>query len=238
VFSAGLNRDADADTGPAGNPFLGDGLVAYEEYRGFMVSGGHVRTHPGNKDLFVRSMLPQGVGDAMWMQIYICQVVSTEMDAQRVVNFNHTNIGSGGNILGHTDQKALVVVDSLWSLTGVVGMVTPILPVPPNYYSPNNTSTVEVFTETIKWVSPSHNDPPPSQQADPFDNDKIAQTLGHELGHALNLAHISVAHACPPPVWTVMVTNYFQQTTLLTDCAWNNIPHEYTAAEIAALRVR
>jgi len=69
-------------------------------------------------------------------------------------------------------------------------------------------------------------------------NDKIAQTLGHEPGHALNLAHISVAHACPPPVWTVMVTNYFQQTTLLTDCAWNNIPHEYTAAEIAALRVR
>jgi hypothetical protein len=33
--------------------FFGDGIAAIDEYRGFMVNGQHVRTHPRQKDLFV-----------------------------------------------------------------------------------------------------------------------------------------------------------------------------------------
>ena len=63
-FSGGANgavwtQDADV-TSPAaqGDPNVGlqgDGLKVFEEYRGFVVSGAHVRTNPTKKDLFVSS---------------------------------------------------------------------------------------------------------------------------------------------------------------------------------------
>jgi hypothetical protein len=60
----GLDSGADADAEPKGNGMAGDGLTAFEEYRGLLTSGGdcadpgterHVRTKPGRKDLFVHA---------------------------------------------------------------------------------------------------------------------------------------------------------------------------------------
>jgi hypothetical protein len=55
---AGLKELDDTDANPVSN-FPGDGLTAYEEYRGFMVQDGgktkHVSTQPGKKDLFVNN---------------------------------------------------------------------------------------------------------------------------------------------------------------------------------------
>jgi hypothetical protein len=48
----------DTDTSP-GNTAVGDGLAAFDEYRGFIVSGLHVRTDPMRKDLFVHLVNPQ-----------------------------------------------------------------------------------------------------------------------------------------------------------------------------------
>jgi hypothetical protein len=60
TFCAGGNcsRDADIDTSP-GNPNNGDGIAAFDEYRGFIVSGTHVRTDSRQKDLFVHVVNPQ-----------------------------------------------------------------------------------------------------------------------------------------------------------------------------------
>jgi hypothetical protein len=48
----------DADTSP-GNPNNGDGIAAFDEYRGFIISGAHVRTDSRQKDLFVHVVNPQ-----------------------------------------------------------------------------------------------------------------------------------------------------------------------------------
>lgn len=50
----------------AGNPTHGDGISVFDEYRGFIVSGGHIRTDPRQKDLFVHLVNPQCVsGDPL-----------------------------------------------------------------------------------------------------------------------------------------------------------------------------
>jgi len=47
--------DIDEDNSPKGNRDKGDGLTAYEEYRGFMVQGAHLRTDVDRKTIFVRN---------------------------------------------------------------------------------------------------------------------------------------------------------------------------------------
>ncbi len=51
--------------GSAGNAVNGDGISAFDEYRGFIVSGVHIRTDPGRKDLFVHLVNPQCGTDSL-----------------------------------------------------------------------------------------------------------------------------------------------------------------------------
>jgi hypothetical protein len=64
----GIASGTDGDAEPKGNGMAGDGLTAFEEYRGFLVSSGacprsagalHVRTNPIVKDLFVHTPDPE-----------------------------------------------------------------------------------------------------------------------------------------------------------------------------------
>jgi hypothetical protein len=50
---------ADNDTGPLSPSQTGDGIAAFDEYRGFIVSGVHVSTDPRQRDLFVHLVNPQ-----------------------------------------------------------------------------------------------------------------------------------------------------------------------------------
>jgi len=52
VSTAALPASTDFDTGVNGY-YFGDGLTAFEEYRGFSIAGGHLRTDPRVKDIFV-----------------------------------------------------------------------------------------------------------------------------------------------------------------------------------------
>ena len=55
AFGAGsLDPNADHDIGGVNNPNLGDGVAAFDEYRGFMVSGVHQRTDPTKKDFYLQ----------------------------------------------------------------------------------------------------------------------------------------------------------------------------------------
>jgi hypothetical protein len=53
-----VDKQADADPGVTGAP-IGDGIGAFDEYRGFRVSGNYIRTRPDQKDLFVQLRNPQ-----------------------------------------------------------------------------------------------------------------------------------------------------------------------------------
>jgi hypothetical protein len=53
----------DNDDDPAGNGTDGDMLSRYQEYRGFIVQGMHVRTSPVKKDVFIRDIDGLGPGD-------------------------------------------------------------------------------------------------------------------------------------------------------------------------------
>lgn len=53
-----LVADADIDAGASSTAPIGDGITNFDEYRGFMVSGKHVRTNPTQKDLFVHLVNP------------------------------------------------------------------------------------------------------------------------------------------------------------------------------------
>jgi hypothetical protein len=56
-------EDSDSSAGNATN---GDGISAFDEYRGFIVSGLHLRTDPRQKDLFLHLVNPQCVsGDPL-----------------------------------------------------------------------------------------------------------------------------------------------------------------------------
>jgi hypothetical protein len=49
----------DGDAGPVTPSPIGDGIAAFDEYRGFIVSGQHVSTDPRQRDLFVHLVNPQ-----------------------------------------------------------------------------------------------------------------------------------------------------------------------------------
>lgn len=49
----GKSLDTDEDAEPQGDGHNGDGLTVWEEYRGFLEDGKHIRTNPQQKDLFI-----------------------------------------------------------------------------------------------------------------------------------------------------------------------------------------
>ena len=49
----GKDSDTDEDDQPPGDRNNGDGLAIWEEYRGFLEGGKHIRTDPGTKDFFI-----------------------------------------------------------------------------------------------------------------------------------------------------------------------------------------
>src|SRR5262249_18598183 len=116
---------------------------------------------------------------------------------------------------------------------GVVGLTTPVRPGP---IIPSNILPIQIFTLSIRWVSPVTND---VAIADAIDPEKTRQTIAHEVGHALNMADLDVMNQCPlsPAQFTVMVTNYFAQSTTYT-CAWSAIPSSYQIGDYLLLKVK
>ena len=59
LTAACQGSEADCEPGPGGNTAVGDGISNFDEYRGFIISGQHVRTDPRVKNLFVHVVTPQ-----------------------------------------------------------------------------------------------------------------------------------------------------------------------------------
>jgi hypothetical protein len=81
----------DLDSSPVGADGPGDLVSRYEEYRGFMVQGAHVRTDPAKKDVFYcdfSNIAHQDHWTEANLGAPIHKITRDQMDRQKVVNFN------------------------------------------------------------------------------------------------------------------------------------------------------
>ncbi|MDR3690939.1 MAG: hypothetical protein P4L46_16290 [Fimbriimonas sp.] len=92
----GAPANEDKDSTPAGDGSRdGDGLTVYEEYRGFMEGGEHIRTNPKVKDLFLsdQSGGMAAAGADLFHAISGIEVhrklTADELGGTRVINRNH-----------------------------------------------------------------------------------------------------------------------------------------------------
>ena len=220
------NPALDGETGPDtgsgveenNNP--GDGLVEFEEYRGFKVNGGHKRLSPTRKDIFLYSGLSthdpttkeitsSDIGNASNLpSVFEVQEI-TEYETERnymdrSVNFNSlgtpTQFGAGDEWYVQ-DTKALWVFKK-----GYRGPDdTTLGQVLPGVGSPSDVDEVNVYTDAIDDYAPTligTTDISATTDAAAIALQR-ARTTGHEIGHALALSH---------PFHTFLPTGYSWST--------------------------
>ena len=240
--SQNLQRAEDSDDDPSDVPLsdgaiVGDGLIAFEEFRGYMAKGEHRRTNPLRKDLFIDSDVDFNIGDALYLPITKhwvspaelstsapapCPGTPSEGDGLREVNFNYCNHASGQAQMGRVPQDGLIV-RALFPVTMDLGLTH--CP-PPAQCSPNQVglNNIRIYLDNIRLGSPTHYD---AVTADPIDPDAIRATIGHEIGHGVGIPH----RLSSPP--SLMNEAYFW------GAPWTpaSIPHTYITTDTAQIRI-
>jgi hypothetical protein len=160
---------ADDDNTPNGNGVAGDGLSAYEEYRGFMVNGEHYRTEWDQKDLFVynRDHLPTSLFDGA-SGLAVHYINESEMDKNKVINFNwhHASL--------HNQHALVLHYESLPD--GLAGQCI-------------GTSTPTIFDIEFTTGPPKNVDRVVVDIGHCYNGSAIMGTTAHELGHAVCMLH-------------------------------------------------
>jgi hypothetical protein len=220
----------DSDAQPAVSPLasrpwgeIGDGLSAYEEYRGFIVEGVHRRTDPRRKDLFVTFDLEWRVGfasnlrreDDVGLRVLEIRGSSSdhpqplwEHDESGLIAFRSHNESPTGDVpaAGAIPQRAVrLFVDRMsWnpSFPGDFGGVTTSVPagelVPPGIAVP---SDVEVVTiRVLHGLNLAGEDTwmlygVSRQYTEAEARNEVNRSFGHEVGHTIAICHLD---ACPP----------------------------------------
>jgi hypothetical protein len=181
-----VHNTSDEDNTPVGDGFKGDGLTAYEEYRGFKVlSKGqvvHIRTNPAIKDLFIHN--PKGLvldlfRSASHLSVHEINANQFVDDSKRVINSNsnpelHLKFNQLGLYLS-TDEKIGCAVDAV--LLGIADGPT-CAPAPPNYIT-----KVIIFEKKINEYKTTRN------WTQAMISQKITQVTAHELAHSCNVYH-------------------------------------------------
>src|SRR5205807_6943701 len=92
----GVGDGDDLDPNPTGDGNAGDGFSNYEEYRGFVVNGRHVRTDPTKKDLFIRNRIGNAAVPGLRLFSDVTELAvhwdlkDSEMPTSRVVDLNRS----------------------------------------------------------------------------------------------------------------------------------------------------
>lgn len=202
------NPAVDDEMGPAngvgvesnGNP--GDGLVVFEEYRGFKVNGTHTRTRPSKKDIFIYTEFgaengattDYGIGSATNLPgIFVThRIIIEEMEKgntkSRIINFNSLGIpGQFGAVdpWRVIDQRALYVKKGEKNSKSprLLGIAEPITGSYPS--SPANTKVINIYTGAIADGLDKLKKTTSLASAADF----YRQVIGHEIGHGLGLYH-------------------------------------------------
>jgi hypothetical protein len=233
-------RDDDQDTNPTGSGVVGDGLINFEEYRGFIVRGEHRRTNPYQKDLFVDSTVGQGVNIGYAVNLPVTKHWVAPEDLFHhpdplsrdtfLINPLYQNGVPGGTLLAHANQRGVLVRDHEYFVASYYGEA-PCNPCTPNYEPktngvPDPTKPVEaakIYSRAIDDDVPD--DPSILTQA-------IKKTVGHELGHMVGMPHYSFQGEGTRI--TVMISGFFGWV----NSSWTNIPTSYDADDVQWIQVR
>jgi hypothetical protein len=199
VEDAGPANRADARTDQG---LLGDGLVAFEEYRGFFLMGVHTRTTTATKDVFAHAEANVNVGLGMFPNLAgfnVRQILNTEWNstAERAINDKRSGIP------GATLQRGLRAIRNnglgiLGIAQGIGGAIN---------QSPNETLVIEIDVDDHA-VGMDARDAGPDGALCTGDDalvdqvpgpgtglsaanamDVLAETVGHEFGHGCHLEH-------------------------------------------------
>ena len=244
IDDTALDKTLDAETTPAvsGPPSVGlngDGLLTFEEYRGFVVRGEHRRTNPFHKDLFLSSNSTVGIAFAFPNLPTTTHRINGQDEAgvdeyrtvDRAINFNYQNSG-GDAIPGRSEsnnQKAvrIIAVASAPS-NGLFGQAFTTNNLP---NIPNETIRVEVYLNSHDNLKK-----PPFRYSQTQIDNELRRTLGHEVGHAIHICHRNGNEACPDTASVGSagsVMNSDIQGTPQTDPR-----SQYNPADVAQIRLR
>ncbi|MEW6319724.1 MAG: hypothetical protein AB1635_01415 [Acidobacteriota bacterium] len=152
IWDRPASEDADDDEGAAAD-HPGDGLSNYEEYRGLMVRGGWVSTHPRYRELFVFDAIGEGIGHFGASGVSTYLIEQDELAGDRTINPNRNYATRG-------PQRALRLEDARLD-PGVLGIVLS------GVGTPNTTD--RVFVDTLQATGEAL-------------ESTIAHELGHGVG--------------------------------------------------------
>ena len=205
------NPAKDAEIGPnpgnccvENNNNPGDGLVEFEEYRGFMINGTWKRLSPAKKDIFVYSELTNnGIGDATNLPttyniFEIHEIRKGEMKpkgvfsrSNRTVNFypvkKPTDFGAFRRTDGEwrvQDTKALWIYESepLTNRPDLLGKVSDV-------GAPPDVDRVDIYKKSIRDPARIQRAQNGTQRTNITGDQYEAYVIGHEIGHGLAVNH-------------------------------------------------
>ncbi len=167
---AGDDKEDD-DALPAGGGQKGDGFSHYEEYRGFVHNRGHLRTHPGRKDLFIENTIGRRVLPGLFLFTDLTQLRvhyelrpnSGELPLSRRMNLNRS-----ANSPRSTEEYQHGLVMTTISSGGMSEAVIDV-----GLWRPKNTLEVRILASLFA----------------PDRAEELAATVAHELLHAIGTHH-------------------------------------------------
>lgn len=176
-YKIGPNDAEDQDLKPTGDDNHGDGFSNYEEYRGFVIKGTHIRTNPTIKDIFIRNRI--GPVAERGLSVFAqdtdlnmhFRLLEVDMPPSRVMNSNRS-----ANSPRSTAEYQHGLI-----LTYQIGGDYSVADSDAELCRPKNVKEVRVL-----W-SPAF--PGGKSKRNERQDKELAATIAHELCHAIGCLH-------------------------------------------------